>query len=118
MHSFSSCPYFRNEIGGENERKIALTRQPSTEGAQQQQQQQQQQQSQESGGNNSADSLHTPALARGVSLLDTWETNWKQGFCPYNNSAKRGNIIERLDEGATFYRNHFYGKGKIIIYFI
>ena len=51
----------------------------------------------------------------GFSLLDKEDTHWKSGFCPYAKASKGGegsNVIERIDEGATFYRKHFFGKGK------
>ena len=49
--------------------------------------------------------------------MDKEDTHWKLGFCPYvkgnKGSAAEGvNVIERIDEGATFYRKHFFGKGK------
>ena len=59
----------------------------------------------------------------GFSLLDKEDTHWKSGFCPYAKANKGGegsNVIERIDEGATFYRKHFFGKGKtplVIIFF-
>ncbi|XP_059096589.1 signal-induced proliferation-associated 1-like protein 2 isoform X2 [Tigriopus californicus] len=127
-----SCPYFRNEIGGEVERKIALTRQNSSghtcdtqspttativsttlNGS-------------PISGSSSASSspllsaavpsssdaltldAHTPPLARGFSLLDSPETYWKNGFCPYRRTST--NVIERIDHGATFFKTFFYGK--------
>ena len=48
-------------------------------------------------------------------MLDKEDTHWKSGFCPYVKSNKgegNGNVIERIDEGATFYRKHFFGKGR------
>eukprot|EP00094_Tigriopus_californicus_P010965 TCALIF_10579-PA protein Name:"Similar to Sipa1l2 Signal-induced proliferation-associated 1-like protein 2 (Mus musculus)" AED:0.22 eAED:0.33 QI:0/0/0/0.66/1/1/9/0/732 len=127
-----TCPYFRNEIGGEVERKIALTRQNSSghtcdtqspttativsttlNGS-------------PISGSSSASSspllsaavpsssdaltldAHTPPLARGFSLLDSPETYWKNGFCPYRRTST--NVIERIDHGATFFKTFFYGK--------
>ena len=61
-----------------------------------------------------------PASARGFSLLDNPETRWRNGYCPYQNHAVVGHntknqheagikyIIERVDEGALFYKNYFY----------
>ncbi|TRY78915.1 hypothetical protein TCAL_10580, partial [Tigriopus californicus] len=128
----NTCPYFRNEIGGEVERKIALTRQNSSghtcdtqspttativsttlNGS-------------PISGSSSASSspllsaavpsssdaltldAHTPPLARGFSLLDSPETYWKNGFCPYRRTST--NVIERIDHGATFFKTFFYGK--------
>ena len=48
-------------------------------------------------------------------MLDKEDTHWKSGFCPYVKSNKgegNGNVIERIDDGATFYRKHFFGKGR------
>ncbi len=60
--SNSSCPYFRNEIGGESERRVALTRQK------QQSNKTSPPSSSPSGG---GAGMHTPAAARGFSLLDS-----------------------------------------------
>ena len=66
--------------------------------------------------------LHIPSAARGFSLLDTPETRWRMGYCPYQNygvvgSNSKGHhnvgvkyTIERVDEGALFYKNFFYGQ--------
>jgi len=94
--SHFSCPYFRNEIGGELERTIALTRRGGHVSAAMA---------------NDPSSLHTPAQARGFSLLDKFDTHWTDGFCPYSGSRGK-NIIERVDAGATYYKDHFYGKGE------
>ena len=68
--------------------------------------------------------LHMPSAARGFSVLDTLETRWKNGYCPYQNDGIGGQgtkpqhgvnvnyTIERVDEGALFYKNFFYGQGK------
>ncbi|XP_034949420.1 signal-induced proliferation-associated 1-like protein 1 [Chelonus insularis] len=80
-----SCPFFRNEIGGEGEREVALARSPSaTIGA------------------------HRPSLAYGVSVLEPpiGETLWKH-TCPLR---KRLLPIESVDEGARYYRKYFLGK--------
>ncbi|XP_053593151.1 signal-induced proliferation-associated 1-like protein 1 isoform X2 [Microplitis demolitor] len=80
-----SCPFFRNEIGGEGEREVALARSPSpTVGA------------------------HRPSLSYGVSVLEPMpgETLWKH-TCPLR---KRLLPIESVDEGARYYRKYFFGK--------
>ena len=99
---FSSCPYFRNEVGGELECSVALCR----------------------GGNSGAilrkdesatSSTHTPSSARGFCLFDTAETYWKNGYCPYeptNAHIGHTNVIERIDSGSHYYKKHFYGQGK------
>ena len=74
-------------------------------------------------------SQHTPRAARGFCLLDTPESFWKNGYCPYdlssnNTESKVGvgvgkYVIERIDFGSSFYKNHFYGQGEfwLDIYF-
>ena len=57
--------------------------------------------------------MHTPALARGFSLFDSFETHWKNGLCPYRKTDP--DVIERTDEGAVFYKKFFYAKGNILI---
>ena len=63
-----------------------------------------------------------PSSSRGFSLLDSSETRWKTGYCPYQNYGILGpdlkhlpnvgfkHVIERVDEGALFYKNFFYGQ--------
>ncbi|XP_058789822.1 signal-induced proliferation-associated 1-like protein 2 isoform X2 [Phymastichus coffea] len=79
-----SCPFFRNEIGGEGEREVGLTRRPQGNG------------------------LHRPALAYGVSVLEPapGETLWKY-TCPLQ---KRPLPIESVDDGAHYYRRYFLGR--------
>ncbi|XP_023246938.1 signal-induced proliferation-associated 1-like protein 1 isoform X2 [Copidosoma floridanum] len=81
-----SCPFFRNETGGEGEREVGLTRR-----AQQ-----------------SSNGLHRPALAYGMSVLEppVGETLWKH-TCPLQ---KRPLPIESVDEGAHYYRRYFLGR--------
>lgn len=80
-----SCPFFRNEIGGEGEREVALAQSPSATGG-----------------------AHRPSLAYGVSVLESapGETLWKH-TCPMR---KRLLPIECVDEGARYYRKYFLGK--------
>ena len=102
----SSCPYFRNEIGGENVWKIELSRRQDTL----------QNTSSQSSAASSSSLRHTPLLARGVSLLDTMDSRWNSsgGYCPYKIVQK--DVIERIDRGATFYKDFFYGRGKTKIW--
>lgn len=58
---------------------------------------------------------HTPHDARGFCLLDTVDSYWKNGYCPYSQ-IQSNNVIERIDHGASFYKNHFYGQGNILIF--
>ncbi|PNF19182.1 hypothetical protein B7P43_G09603 [Cryptotermes secundus] len=85
-----SCPFFRNEIGGEEERVVSLTRGQSPQNAQRR-------------------PLHRPPMAYGVSVLEfpPGETHWQHGTCPYQRNPR---AIESVDQGALYYRNHFYGQ--------
>ncbi|XP_017773762.1 PREDICTED: signal-induced proliferation-associated 1-like protein 2 isoform X2 [Nicrophorus vespilloides] len=80
-----SCPYFRNEIGGEEERVVSLTRLQS---------------------NSSRPPLHRPFLAYGVAVLEfsPGETHWRQSTCPYQRLPRP---IESVDQGALYYRRYF-----------
>ena len=53
---------------------------------------------------------HTPRQARGFSLLEVSSTHWRAGLCPYNTPPSH--LIERTDQGSTYYKNFFYGKGE------
>ncbi|XP_011504382.1 PREDICTED: signal-induced proliferation-associated 1-like protein 1 [Ceratosolen solmsi marchali] len=79
-----SCPFFRNETGGEGEREVGLTRRTQGNG------------------------LHRPVLAYGVSVLEpaASESLWKH-TCPLQ---KRPLPIESIDEGAYYYRRYFLGR--------
>ncbi|XP_072757370.1 uncharacterized protein [Anoplolepis gracilipes] len=78
------CPFFRNEIGGEGEREVGLTRCSHGNG------------------------IHRPPLSYGVSVLEPppGETLWKH-TCPLQ---KRSLPIESVDEGAHYYRRYFLGR--------
>ncbi|KAK9870928.1 hypothetical protein WA026_009890 [Henosepilachna vigintioctopunctata] len=86
-----SCPFFRNEIGGEEERIVSLTR-VQCGGA---------------GGNKKP--LHRPPLAYGVAVLEfpPGETHWRHSTCPYQRLPRP---IESVDQGALYYRKFFSGK--------
>ncbi|XP_076297046.1 signal-induced proliferation-associated 1-like protein 2 isoform X2 [Lasioglossum baleicum] len=79
-----SCPFFRNETGGEGEREVSLTRCSSGNG------------------------VHRPPLSYGVAVLEplSGETLWKHS-CPLQ---KRPLPIESVDEGAHYYRRYFLGR--------
>ena len=67
-----SCPYFRNEIGGEEERQIALTRETGrTWGGVAEESSSSEQPRLPS---------HTPRQARGFCLLEQASTHWKAGW--------------------------------------
>lgn len=96
-----SCSFFRNEIGGEEERIISLTaRKPHAP------------QQQQTITNNTP--MHQPGLAYGFAVLDypPGSTHWKRGTCPYQRLPRP---VETIDHGAMYYRSHFMGKGMIFI---
>uniref|UniRef100_A0A182NUV3 Rap-GAP domain-containing protein n=1 Tax=Anopheles dirus TaxID=7168 RepID=A0A182NUV3_9DIPT len=98
-----NCPFFRNEIGGEEEREVSLTRMASSTT------------SSSSGAGGGAGSgqqrraIHRPALAYGVSVLECAanDTLWKGYTCPYQKGPRP---IEQIDNGALYYRQHFFGQ--------
>lgn len=135
LFSIYSCPYFRNEVGGEGERSVVLSRSKVSNNTSKNKNNTAVPNSSQpfcKPNNNQSDCqlspnstlLHIPSAARGFSLLDTAETRWKNGYCPYQNHGVVGQgtknqldigikyIIERVDEGALFYKNFFYGQGK------
>ncbi|KAJ3658284.1 hypothetical protein Zmor_010032 [Zophobas morio] len=87
-----SCPFFRNEIGGEEERIVSLTRLQNSQGL---------------GG--AKKPLHRPPLAYGVAVLEfpPGETHWRHSTCPYQRLPRP---IESVDQGALYYRKYFLGQ--------
>lgn len=89
-----SCPFFRNEVGGEEEREVSLTRMqiPLVPGQPRR-------------------AIHRPALACGVSLLECppSESMWKPATCPFQKGPRP---IESVDSGAEYYRKYFLGQGE------
>ncbi|KAM6219394.1 signal-induced proliferation-associated 1-like protein 2 isoform 2-T2 [Rhynchocyon petersi] len=87
-----SCPYFRNETGGEGDRRIALSRaNPS---------------SFSSGESCSFESsLSSHCTNAGVSVLEVPRENQ-----PVHREKVKRYIIEHIDLGAYYYRKFFYGK--------
>lgn len=83
-----SCPFFRNEIGGEEERIVSLSRLQN--------------------GHNRKP-LHRPPLAYGVAVLEfpPGETHWRHSTCPYQRFPRP---IENVDQGALYYRKYFAGQ--------
>ncbi|KAG8444549.1 hypothetical protein GDO86_009639 [Hymenochirus boettgeri] len=87
-----SCPYFRNEIGGEGDRRIALTRANSS--------------SVPAGESSSFESsLSSHCTNAGVSVLEVPRENQ-----PIHREKVKRYIIEHIDLGAYYYRKYFYGK--------
>lgn len=84
-----NCPFFRNEVGGEEEREVSLTRFQTNI--------------------NQKRAIHRPALACGVSILesDLSEMLWKDSTCPFQRGQRP---IESVDCGARYYRKYFHGR--------
>lgn len=89
------CPHFRNEIGGEGERKISLSRANSAN---------------YSGISESCSfesSLSSHCTNAGVSVLEVPRENQ-----PIHREKVKRYIIEHIDLGAYYYRKYFYGRGE------
>ncbi|XP_060098950.1 signal-induced proliferation-associated 1-like protein 2 isoform X4 [Heteronotia binoei] len=87
-----SCSYFRNETGGEGDRRIALSRANSA--------------SFSSGESCSFESsLSSHCTNAGVSVLEVPRENQ-----PIHREKVKRYIIEHIDLGAYYYRKFFYGK--------
>nr|CAI9711979.1 unnamed protein product [Rangifer tarandus platyrhynchus] len=87
-----SCPYFRNETGGEGDRRIALSRASSS--------------SFSSGESCSFESsLSSHCTNAGVSVLEVPRENQ-----PIHREKVKRYVIEHIDLGAYYYRKFFYGK--------
>ncbi|XP_019902399.2 signal-induced proliferation-associated 1-like protein 2 isoform X1 [Esox lucius] len=87
------CPHFRNEIGGEGERRISLSRANSTS---------------YSGGGESCSfesSLSSHCTNAGVSVLEV-----PRDSQPVHREKVKRYIIEHIDLGAYYYHKFFYGK--------
>lgn len=84
-----NCPFFRNEIGGEEEREVSLTRFHNNI--------------------NQKRAIHRPVLAYGVSILESEPTTslWKDSTCPFQRGPRP---IESVDSGARYYRKYFLGQ--------
>ncbi|XP_065341286.1 signal-induced proliferation-associated 1-like protein 1 isoform X2 [Cloeon dipterum] len=90
-----SCPFFRNEIGGEEEREAGLTKIATPQRRAQQ--------------TPVPPIMHRPPLAYGISVLESTpsECLWRSAACPYQ---KPNRPIESTDQGALYYRKHFLGQ--------
>ncbi|KAI4889738.1 hypothetical protein NFI96_003435 [Prochilodus magdalenae] len=88
-----SCPHFRNEIGGEGERRISLSRANSATYS-------------GSGENCSFESsLSSHCTNAGVSVLEVPRENQ-----PIHREKVKRYIIEHIDLGAYYYHKYFYGR--------
>ncbi|CAH2991250.1 unnamed protein product [Chilo suppressalis] len=88
-----SCPFFRNEIGGEEERCISLCWRTSRGAIPGQ-----------------TASWHRPRAAYGISVLEfpPGHTHWRNG-CPFTRTFAPL-PVESQDLGALYYRNYFYNQ--------
>ncbi|XP_016892575.1 signal-induced proliferation-associated 1-like protein 2 isoform X1 [Cynoglossus semilaevis] len=87
------CPHFRNEIGGEGERKISLSRENSAN------------YSSMSESCSFESSLSSHCTNAGVSVLEVPRENQ-----PIHREKVKRYIIEHIDLGAYYYHKFFYGK--------
>ncbi|RXG68571.1 Signal-induced proliferation-associated 1-like protein 1 [Armadillidium vulgare] len=91
-HLVCSCPFFENEIGGEGERIVSLSREVIRPNI--------------SGNHIKASNLHRSASASSIGLLEPLlgTSFWCQTLCPY---VKKSPILEKVDQGSSFYLNYF-----------
>lgn len=87
----SICPFFRNEIGGEEERIVCLNKLTDRRTT------------------GTTTELHKPSFVSGVSILESTSSSLKN-LCPYQRSLQSNPVIDYADTGATYYRNYFYGQ--------
>jgi len=113
-----SCPFFRNEIGGEGERRVNLSRyKDQDEGGSSNAYffRGRPQNAFSTNGNSIQETCHRPPEARNISVLE-WNpgtTHWSpHTFCPYSKSSRQKYGLEAVDMGATYYERYFYKNGK------
>ncbi|KAJ8250720.1 hypothetical protein COCON_G00226420 [Conger conger] len=82
-----SCPFFRNEVGGEGERRISLSRCGPRDGC------------------SFESSLSSHCTNAGVSVLEVPRDNQ-----PLHREKLKRYVIEHIDLGAYYYHKYFYGK--------
>lgn len=85
-----TCPFFRNELGGEEERIVCLNK--LTDRRQ----------------TNLTSELHKPSFVSGISILESVSCPMKS-ICPYQRNLQCNPVIDYADSGATYYRHYFYG---------
>ena len=99
-----SCPFFRNEIGGEGERGVAVGRESDCShkngygnG--------------DSGSDDGRHRLHRPVAAATLSCLEPemGKSHWRHALCPYLRNSL---AIEAADTGAEFFKTYFIGQGN------
>ena len=99
-----SCPFFRNEIGGEAERVVSLSREWGSGATN----------SSLSGPNkcnNNSARLHRSVAASTLGVLEPPQgcSHWRHALCPYLRNSLS---IEEVDQGAHFFKTHFVGQGN------
>ena len=94
-----SCPYFRNELGGEEERTLCLNRSTA------------QRRVQQLLGNRPHDqaTLLRRPMCNGLSVLDS--STSPHGISQPPILTHRGLVLEYVDQGAFYYRHFFQGTG-------
>lgn len=86
-----ACPFFRNELGGEEERIVCLNKLTDRRHV------------------CSTIELHKPSFAGGISVLES-TSNPIKNICPYQRNIQSNPVIDYTDTGATYYRHYFYGR--------
>ena len=96
-----SCPFFRNEVGSEEERTLCLNRSTAQKRVQQLL------------GNRQFDSsmsqMRRP-VCNGLAVLDS--SSSPHGVTESSIIAHRGLVVEYVDQGALYYRQFFQGFGE------
>ena len=99
-----SCSFFRNEIGGEEERVVGLTKSTAHSISRSQ--------PRPSSHTKSAISSNRPSHCCGVTLLDLSPTPVGHILPPH--LVHKGYVIEYADSGAYYYRHFFNGQGMFL----
>ncbi|XP_078316233.1 signal-induced proliferation-associated 1-like protein 2 isoform X3 [Crassostrea virginica] len=94
-----SCPFFRNELGGEEERTISSGRTMTSKSSNKNN-------NNTLPGTSAITSTRSPACC-GLSILDSLPT--PTGLILNHVVLHRGHVIEYVDHGASYYRHFFYG---------
>ncbi|XP_052272141.1 signal-induced proliferation-associated 1-like protein 2 isoform X2 [Dreissena polymorpha] len=92
-----SCSFFRNEIGGEEDRIIGLTQSTASKDVQLDRIQ-----------TNSAIIMNRSPDCCGITILDCSPTSGGHIIPPH--TKHRGHVIEYVDTGANYYRHFFYNQ--------
>jgi len=86
-----TCPFFRNELGGEEERIVCLNKLTDRRQL------------------TATTELHKPSFVGGVTILESTSCSLKN-VCPYQRNLQCNPVIDYADLGATYYRRYFYGR--------